>query len=112
VSSDTDNTRLQYLEKVVNHVILPHIMSTNKNKQTPPPAGTPPADGTPPATDVNATPQGWALNSPRFKVPTPEGLIVVTAEVLNGDPDLLARMVREFPECFSQLPAPPETTEE
>jgi hypothetical protein len=91
-------------------------MSTKDKNPKTPPAGTPPADGgTPPATDVNASPQDWALKSPRFKVPTPEGLIIVTAEVLQGDPDLLARMIREFPDCFSQLPAPPapaETTEE
>lgn len=104
-------TRLLYLEKVIDQTILPY-MSKNSNKKTTtsaPPAPT--ASGAevivaPAASTGSSVPdiRTWKLAQPRMDVPTTTGLKRITAEVLDADPALLAWLAATYPDCFTQLP--------
>lgn len=115
MGSDPTLTRVVYLEKVINNIVLPNIMAkNNQNKKSGAVAKGPAPDshlkkgidpsGSGSAHGETTTTCPWALKLPRYKVPTEYGLKLITKEVLEADPDLLAYMLEHHADCFDTLP--------
>ena len=94
-------TRLLYLEKVVDK-ILPHTMSTKNKKDTTETAPATPVQ--PPvvaAVDKSTADSGTIrLALPKYRVPYGDDLVMVDATMLKSNPELLAYMRLHHPTCF------------
>jgi hypothetical protein len=93
-------TRVKYLEKVVNNIIS-NKMSTDKKSKAGSPVGTPPVDPIAAETKAPAAANyGFKLSAPRFRTMYQGNLVTVDAEMINADPALLKHLQDNYPECF------------
>jgi len=93
-------TRLRYLEKVVDK-ILPHTVSAKNKKVTSETApATPEPSPVVSAADMPVATGTIRLVLPRYRVPYGDDLVMVDAVMLKSNPGLLAYMRQHHPTCF------------